>query len=165
MIKTSEDTASKTEEKLNLKQEKFCQLYSGQGDSDKDFFGNEAQCYLEVYSLTDEYTGKSISYQTAMVNASRLLTKAKIIARINDLLEAGGFNDENVDKQHLFLINQHADLKTKMQAIKEFNAVKSRVTKKLDITTGGQPITGMKIINESDGNSIQDTEQKTGTSG
>jgi len=46
------------------------------------------------------------------------------------LLEAGGFNDENVDKQHSFLLNQYADLKSKLGAIKEYNQLKGRIVEK-----------------------------------
>jgi len=128
-------SAAKTVDGLNLKQEEFCQLYAG---SDKELFGNGVQTYLEVYGFEDDRNGKKISYETAMVNASRLLSNAKIIKRINDLLETGGFTDENVDKQHLFLINQYADKKVKLGAISEYNKLKARITRKLDITTAGK---------------------------
>lgn len=137
MSEISEKTAAKTKDGLNLKQEEFCQLYV---NGDKELFGNGTQCYLQVYGLTDKKTGKTISYLAAMANASRLLRNDKVLKRINELLEVGGFNDENIDKQHLFLINQHADLKTKMAAIKEYNALKSRVQNKLDITSKGEKI-------------------------
>lgn len=124
-MKTSKKSAAKTEQGLNLQQEEFCQLYI---NADREMFGNGAQCYLAVYGA--EYllkNKKPMSYLAAVAMASRLLTKVKVIERINELLETGGFSNENVDKQHLFLINQHADLKTKMAAIKEFNALKKRV--------------------------------------
>jgi hypothetical protein len=47
------------------------------------------------------------------VNAAKLLTNANICKRINELLEEGGFNDQNVDKQTLFLINQQFDYRAK----------------------------------------------------
>lgn len=131
MAKTSKKSAAKTEDGLNHQQEQFCQLYV---NADREMFGNGTQCYLAVYGL--EYALKNkkpMSYDMARVLASKLLTKVNVIDRINKLLETGGFNDENVDKQHLFLINQHADLKTKMAAIKEYNALKNRVKHKLDV--------------------------------
>lgn len=124
-LETTQKTASKTEEGLNFKQEEFCQTYT---NGDRELFGNGTQCYLEVYGLEDE-NGKRISYQTAMVNASKLLRNTKIIGRINELLETGGFNDENIDKQTLFLINQHADFKAKISAIREYNQLKTRIKK------------------------------------
>lgn len=124
--KTSEKTAAKTKEGLNPKQEAFCELYV---NSDREFFGNGVESYIEVY----EPKKQGNWYNTAKASASRLLTNDNVIKRINELLETGGFTSENVDKQHLFLINQHSDLKTKMAAIKEFNALKERVKDKLII--------------------------------
>lgn len=117
-----------------MRQEYFCELYIS---TDKDLFGNGTQCYIEAYDVDITVKG---AYDVARVKASQLLTKGNIIERINALLSTGGFTDENVDRQHLFLINQHADLRTKMQAIKEFNVLKKRITNKLDLTSGGKPI-------------------------
>ena len=122
------ETAAKTDDDLNLKQEKFCQIFA----TDKEMFGNGAQSYLEVYGYKNDKNGKRITYETAMANSSRLLSKAKIIKRIKELLESGGFNDENVDKQHLFLINQYADKKVKLGAISEYNKVKGRIKQKIE---------------------------------
>lgn len=136
MAKVSKKTAAKTEDGLNQQQELFCQLYI---NADREVFGNGAQCYIEVYGAEHfKKYKKQMSYIVAASLASRLLTKVKIIDRINSLLSTGGFNSENVDKQHLFLINQHADLKTKMAAIKEFNELKNRIQKKVDINIGFQ---------------------------
>lgn len=107
-------------EELTLKQEEFCKAYVS-----KDFFGNGTQAYLEVYGYKDE-DGNTITYESAKSAASRLLTFDNILKKINSLLEEGGFNEQNVDKQHLFLINQFADLKTKMNAIKEYNRLRER---------------------------------------
>lgn len=132
MSKISKKSAAKTPEGLNHQQEEFCQLYIGK---DTELFGNGAQCYLAVYGA--EYllkNKKPMNYLVAIAASSRLLANVKVLDRINQLLETGGFNNENVDKQHLFLINQHADFKTKMAAIKEFNELKQRVTKKLELS-------------------------------
>lgn len=132
MSKTSKRSAAKTPKGLNHQQEEFCQLYIGK---DTELFGNGAQCYLAVYGA--EYllkNKKPMNYLVAIAASSRLLANVKVLDRINQLLETGGFNNENVDKQHLFLINQHADFKTKMAAIKEFNELKQRVTKKLELS-------------------------------
>jgi hypothetical protein len=135
--KETPKTASKTKTGLNLKQEAFCQAYVS---FDKEKFGNGTQCYLDVYGLVDEKTGKKIGYMAAMAAASRLLTNVKIVNRINELLTKEGFNDENVDKQLLAVINQHADFKSKVMAIKEYNNLKARIQKKIDLTSGGKPI-------------------------
>ena len=119
-------SASRTKEGLTLKQEAFCQLYV---NADRELFGNGTRCYMEVFNKDRE---KPLSYKSAAVLATKELKKVNVINRINGLLEQGGFNDENVDKQHLFLINQHADLKTKMMAIKEYNSLKKRIDSRLD---------------------------------
>jgi phage terminase small subunit len=117
----------KKEITLNPKQEKFCQLYA----SDAEFFGNGVRSYLEVYGYKTE-EGRKCSYETAKANASRLLTKANILNRINELFEARGLNDVFVDKQLEKLITQDADFKSKITAIKEYNALKQRVVKRVD---------------------------------
>lgn len=137
MATVSEKTAAKTKGGLNLQQEAFCKLYAGEEAIDRDLFGNGTQCYIEAYKVNKS---KPFWYEMAMAASSRLLRNVKVISRINELLEEGGFNDVNVDKQHLFLINQHADLKTKMAAIKEYNAVKKRVDNKLELNISGVDI-------------------------
>ncbi len=138
MTEVSEKTATKTKDGLTLMQEEFCQLYI---NADRELFGNGVQCYLETFG--DQYhkeKKRPMKYEVACVLASKELSKVKVIGRINELLETGGFNDTNVDKQHLFLINQHADLKTKMAAIKEYNTVKKRVDNKLTLDLQGVTI-------------------------
>ena len=110
--------------KLNTKQEKFCQIYA----SDREFFGNGTQSYIEAYGIKSRR-----GYQkTAQVNASRLLSNAMVSDRINEILEAKGLNDNFVDKQLSFLIAQHADLKLKLGAIREYNRLKQRLTEKIE---------------------------------
>lgn len=112
---------------LNPKQEKFCQLYA----TDTEFFGNGVQAYIEAYGPD---TSKPNWYKTAAAAASRLLTNVKVCDRINELLEEQGLNDQNVDKQLLFLINQHADFKSKVAAIREYNKLKGRITEKKQLS-------------------------------
>lgn len=97
-----------------MKQETFCQFYI---DVDREMFGNGTQCYIEAYNPD---TSKPNWYKSANASAGRLLVNVNIIERINELLEKGGFNDENVSKQHLFLLNQHKELPVKMKAIDSY---------------------------------------------
>lgn len=120
-------------EKLNERQEKFCQLYTGE----EGFFGNGVKAYLEVYDIDKR---KPNWYKTACSAASQILTNIKVIKRINELLEEQGLNNEYVDKQLLFLIMQHSDFSSKLGAIKEYNKLKQRITEKTDITTGGEKL-------------------------
>lgn len=113
--------------KLNLKQEKFCQLYS----SDQEFFANGTQAYIEAYDIQVK-TNKD--YMSAAAAASRLLKSVKVLARINELLELRGLNDAFVDKQLEFLVTQNAELPTKLASIKEYNKLKSRILDKSEVT-------------------------------
>lgn len=119
------------EDKLNIQQELFCQLYA----TDREFFGNGTQTYIEVYEPDQK---KPNWYRGAQASASRLLSNVIICARINELLEMGGLNDAFVDKQLLYLIQQHEDKTAKVAAIREYNKLKSRVTEKIDHTSKGK---------------------------
>ena len=123
----------KTIPELNLKQKTFCELFA----SDREFFGNGVQSYIEAYDI--DLTKKG-AYNVAKANANRLLTKADILDYINTLFEAHGLNDTFVDKQLEKLIVQDAEFSTKLQAIKEYNALRQRITKKLDMTTNGESL-------------------------
>jgi hypothetical protein len=120
-------------EKLNERQELFCQLYA----TDREFFGNGVQTYIEVY---EPDTSKPNWYKTVCAAASRLLSEVKVCKRINELIEANGLNDNYVDKQLEFLVTQHADFKAKLGAIKEYNALKTRIVNRLDLTSKGEQI-------------------------
>jgi hypothetical protein len=119
--------------KLNQQQEKFCQLYA----TDREFFGNGVETYLEVYDINKT---KPNWYKTACAAASRLLSNVKVCERISELLEENGLNDVHVDKQLLFLINQYSDFSSKIAAIREYNKLKQRIIEKTDITSGGKPV-------------------------
>lgn len=116
----------KTEWWLNAEQEYFCQCYVS---GDKELFGNGVQSYIEAY---DPDTTQKNWYKAACASASRLLSSVKVIARINGLLEEWGLNDQFVDWQLLFLIQQHADFGSKMRAIWEYNKLKQRITQKVE---------------------------------
>jgi hypothetical protein len=131
----------KIEHETNARQELFCKLYA----TDREFFGNGVESYLEAYDVD---RSKKNWYKVAQASASRLLSKVIIYERINELLTEFGLNDAFVDKQLLFLISQQADLSAKTQAIREYNKLKSRITEKIDHTTKGKalpsPIYGSK---------------------
>lgn len=118
---------SKELDTLNQKQELFAQLYA----SDREFFGNGVQAYVEAYNPD---TSKPNWYKTCAAAASRLLRNVKVIDRINEILENDGLNDAFVDKQLVFIIKQHADFGSKMAAIREYNKLKSRITDRSETT-------------------------------
>jgi phage terminase small subunit len=132
------DAKDRDDKKLTLKQEKFCQLYVS-----KEFFANGTQAYAEAFNVD-----LSTSYNTAKVEASKLLTKPNICTRIDELLDDAGLNDNFVDKQLLLLIQQNSEFNPKLGAIREYNKVKGRITDKVEHSgnIGGQiVITGDRM--------------------
>jgi len=112
---------------LTLKQKKFCELFA----SDKEFLGNGTQSYIEAFDVN---TNKPGQYNKARANASKLLAKSNILSYINKILEEMSLNEANADKQLAFLMSQQADFGSKLGAIREFNALKQRIQKKIDHT-------------------------------
>jgi|ERR1700751_1527993 len=110
---------------LTPKQEEFCQNFVS-----KDFFGNGVQSYIEAFNVD---LSEKNAYNNAKAEASHLLTKPNLLARINELLEEGGFNDNHVDKQLLLVITQNADFASKVSAIREYNKLKGRITEKMSV--------------------------------
>ncbi len=89
--------------KLTLKEKKFCLAYL-------DFSGNGVEAVFNAgYKPKNALVAKSIAYEN--------LTKPHIIAYVDLKLEEYGFDDKNVEKQHLFTLNQFADLGAKNKAI------------------------------------------------
>lgn len=101
---------------LTAQQKKFCDIYLS-------LSGNGTQAAIEAgYNV---YTSHgNISYHLAAVIASENLIKPDISAYITKKLEEFGFSDENIKKQHLFLINQFADLKSKGKGIDMYYKLK-----------------------------------------
>lgn len=124
--------------RLTPQQEMFCQLFA----SDREFFGNGVQSYIEAYDVD---TSKPGWYNMAKSGAHENLTKPYILERINEIFEAHGLNDTFVDKQLEKLIVQDADYNAKMKAITEYNKLKQRITEKKDITSNGQTLEAIKI--------------------
>jgi hypothetical protein len=118
-------------EKLTLQQELFCKLYA----SDREFFGNGVQSYIEAYGID---TSKPGAYNVAKAGAYENLTKPYLLKRIDELLELQSLNDQAVDKELAFVIMQKADLSAKTAAIREYNKLRARITEKIDHTTKGK---------------------------
>ena len=136
MSKTKIKKPSKklTENNLNVKQELFCQLFA----TEKEFMGNGVQSYIEAYDIN---TSKPGAYNAARSSAHNLLTNTDICARITELIDENGFNDQNVDKQLLFALTQCADISSKVAAIREYNKLKKRVVERMEHTgADGKPI-------------------------
>ena len=123
---------------LNPKQEYFCELYA----TNREFFGNGVQAYMEAYGIDASNPG---AVKSARTMASTLLTNVNILARIREKMDTATLNDEFVDKELSFIIEQDADMGTKMRGIAEYNKLKTRITDKIDHTSGGKPL-GMIVL-------------------
>ena len=134
-----------TKNDLTHKQEKFCQLFA----SDKEFFGNGVQSYIEAYEV--DLTKKG-SYDMARAGACENLTKPHILKRIDELIEFNGLNDSFVDKQLFKVIQQDAEYSPKIAAIREYNKLKARITEKIDHTSGGKPLQGILHVLDNNSN-------------
>ena len=152
--KEAEDTMDVLKEyNLSLEQEMFCQYFT----SPTEFFGNGVQSYASAYNV--DLNTKS-GYNSAKSSATRALKNPKILRRINDLIEAAGLNDINVDKQLYLLLNQNADYKAKLGAIREYNKLKQRITEKVEHTIK-PPVTKINIVSAEDDIAEQLAAQET----
>lgn len=106
----------------NIRHERFCNVFI----SPDEFFGNGVQSYIKAYNID---TTKKGAYDGAKANAYSLLTNTYILARIDELLDMDGLNDQHVDKQLAILITQKAELSTSVAAIREYNKLKSRIAR------------------------------------
>ncbi len=93
---------------LTLRQKLFSEYYLA-------LRGNGVEAVIKA-----GYRGTKYNRKLAAVIASENLIKPNIFAYINFRLSEFGFEDENVRKQHLFLLNQFADLRMKAKAIDMF---------------------------------------------
>jgi len=123
----------KENENLNAKQELFCKLFA----TDREFFANGTQSYIEAYDINIEKKG---AYNGARASASQLLTNTNILKRIDELLELDVLNDQTVDRELSFVIVQKVDFGAKVAAIREYNKLKARITDKIDHTTNGKEL-------------------------
>jgi len=112
---------------LQPKQKLFADFYL-------DFGGDRIEAIIEAgYDVNyknnkGEDTGVP-NRKLCSVMAYEFLTYPHISSYINARMAEMGFNKENVEEQHLFLLNQHADLKTKAKAVDMYYKVKGRYPK------------------------------------
>lgn len=128
---------------LKPEYERFCIAYTSPGD----FGGIAYRAYAEAYGIeipTDD-SGKvlysSNEYRGAQASGSRLLLRKDIQERIKEIyLEY--LNNEDIDARIAEIAKRGKDTDS-LNAIKIYNDLKQRVTKKLDVTTAGRPLAGL----------------------
>lgn len=129
MAKTSNLITENNPYGLNDNQVKFCQLYAT-GETR----GHGVHSYSIAYTVDITQPG---GYNTCKSNASTLLTNTNILSYIRELFEDKDLNDTVVDNELAFVIKQNADFGSKVAAIKEYNQLKSRIIKKLEMKVEG----------------------------
>lgn len=151
--KEMEQTMDSSE--LTPKQELFCTLYA----RDREFFGNGTQAYIEAYNIDISKKG---AYKAAQASSSRLLSNAIILRKIREMMETATLNDEFVDRELAFLIEQDAEKSVKLGAIREYNALKTRIQNKLDLTLK-TPMSNIKFVFKEDGDEGDNNKPETET--
>jgi hypothetical protein len=101
--------------RLTPQQIEFCQIYIS-----KDAYGDAISSYCQVFELDEEHRQQRIQ---ARNGANAFLKDANIITFLGILLDSDGLNESHVNKELLFLIDQNADYKVKVQAIGLFHAI------------------------------------------
>lgn len=112
---------------MSYRQKQFCDSYlKSKGDSIGAVI--TAGYNIEKNGGPDRRLASSI--------ASENLTKPNICAYLNLKLKESGLDDEFVDKQLLFLINQYSDLRVKLSAVDTYYKLKGKYApKKVDINS------------------------------
>jgi len=145
-----------TDEILTPQQELFCKYYT----QNEALFSNATLSYAEAYGfdldnmsreapvIKKDKKGKPVewgeseytrNYNLCSSLASRLRRNVKIQDRITECLNEL-FNDKFIDSQLLKVISQDGKLDAKVAAIREANAIKSRIVRRSDLTSGGEPV-------------------------
>jgi hypothetical protein len=138
---------------LNLQQKKFAELYL-------EYQGNGTDAIIDAGYHVRNSRG-FINRGLAGSMANEYLKKPDVYMYISTLLSKFGFAEENVDKQHLFLINQFGDLSAKAKGIDMFNRLKGRYPKDQAITDALKKYQGMsddELLGFIEGEVVKDDE-------
>lgn len=128
---------------MNLEHETFCRVYTTRGETGGNATKSYAVAYeYEIPANSDGTTNtKSPEYAVCQAAGSRLMLNPRIQERIKELyLES--LSERSVDSRLSEILHQGKDTDS-IQAIKIFNDLKQRITKKVDVTTQGRPLAGM----------------------
>ena len=112
---------------LTEREKKFCEKYC-------EFRANGVQAiYSAGYKPKNAKVAKSMAYEN--------LTKPHIFNYVATLYDEYGFTDENVLKEHLFLISQDGDLTNKAKGVDMYYKRKGLYPSKgIDLTSGGEKL-------------------------
>lgn len=128
---------------LNPEQEIFCMAWTSQGDT----FHNNTKSYAEAYGYNlplREDGGvdtTSAEYLACKANGGRMMFNPSVRTMIQELF-LKQFNEKVADARtsEIMIHGKDAD---SLQAIKIYNDLKQRVTKKIDVTVAARPLAGL----------------------
>lgn len=120
--------SKRTSKSLNPRQELFCRYFAGLGE--RLLMANATASYMEAYGIKESKK----SYQAARKSASDLLTNPHIKTMVDRLFNEQ-FKSEVIDNELLKAILQDKEIHAKVQAIREYNRLKGRVTGKIKVST------------------------------
>jgi len=128
---------------LNPEQDMFCGAYTTPGETFCNGVKSYAVAYGYILPLREdgEIDTKSAEYMACKANGGRMMFNDKIRLTIqNKLLEQ--FNDKTVDARtsQILIAGRDSDSLT---AIKMYNELKQRITKKVDVSVIARPMANL----------------------
>jgi len=128
---------------MNPQQEEFCRLYVTKGETYGSGYLSYSFAYDKPIPKTAEgvYDYKSSEYTVCQVSASRLLMQDRIQDKIKENL-LKKFDESHADARISDIIQNGKDTDA-INAVKVFNDLKQRITKKVDVTSAGRPLAGL----------------------
>lgn len=112
-------------------------LKSGEEVLEYDYVNLSSEVTKGAIKIKD--STRKITYDYCSQSASRLLRNVKIDKRVKQLL-VESLDDELVDSTLTEIIVNGGKDSDRVNAIKVYNDLKQRIIKKIDLTTGGQPL-------------------------
>lgn len=125
---------------LNPEQAMFCGVYTTPGETFCNGVKSYAVAYGYLLPLRDDgdIDTKSPEYLACKANGGRMMFNEKVRIMIQTkLLEQ--FNDKTVDARTSQILISGRDSDS-LQAIKMYNDLKQRITKKVDVTVTARPL-------------------------
>lgn len=116
--------------RLTPEHEMFVLFYTALG---QETFGNSTRSYMKAYGYPAKVS--PARYNVARVIASRLLANVSVQKKISFILRSYHTN-EIVDQERAFVMGQRGNLVAKITAIKTYDELKGRITRKLKVSGG-----------------------------
>ena len=157
---------TENKDKLNIRQEAFCQLYAGSGE----YFGNATISYAIAFNISIPHPGNTKeslkvfdkANNICAASSSRLLRLVKILNRCDEVLREK-LTDNEADTELSYVIKQRGDLKSKIRAIGEFNKLKGRIIEKREVEHDFKNLDDDKLRRIITGGTNNKSESESGT--